>query len=203
MVKKDKRLKPVTRRSTTATPNRGAPDFLKRDLLGMKQQLVKGVPNNYLYIGGGLIAVVGATLVASDMGLVDLSFLGIGDAGLMANATATPQPQVKTGEPVKIVGDIYNKQGQPVKVPAVYVAIYEDNGQQQFNQQVASNASHFEIAVPTANFRDGVYSFVVDSKPIVAKPQGVTQVGQYNPYDISVSPGATIPNPATQTVTIT
>lgn len=198
----DRRRKPVIRRSTTATPNKGVPEFMRHDFLGMKQQMIKGVPNNYLYLGGGLIAVVTAAVVANDMGLIDLSLFGLSSTNLTAVAAATPA-MVRTGENVKITGDIFNKSMQPTKVPAIYMAIYEDNGEQQFNQQVATNASHFEAAIPTANFRDGKYTFVVDNKPILGKPAELTGVPNYNPYDISVSPGATTPNAQTQPVTIT
>ena len=183
------KAKAKTRRATTATPNRGAPDFLRRDLLGQKQQFVKGIPNNYLYIGGGTLALIGTALVASEMGLVDLSFFGLSPAGGLVGTVASDRPLVRTGEPVKITGDIYGRNQQPVKIPAIYMGIWEDNGDQAFNSMVAQNTSHFEVSVDTANYRDGTYSIAVDSKPFTGRPAELTNVPVYTQYNTPVSPG--------------
>lgn len=186
--RRDRRFKQPVRRSSTSSVNRGAPDFLRHDFLGMRQQFVKGVPNNYLYLGGGALALIGTMLIGSEMGLVDLSFFGIGQGGLVGTAAAD-RHMVRTGEPVKITGDIYGKNQQPVKVPQIYVGVWEDNGDQMFNQMVAQNTSHFEVTLNTANFRDGTYSFAVDSKPFAGKPPELTTVPVYTPHETSVSPG--------------
>lgn len=186
--RRDRRTKAPIHRSTTASPNRGAPDFMRRDLLGMKQQIIPKIPNNYLYIGTAALGLIGTALVASDMGLVDLSFFGLGQSGLVGSASANPAV-VKTGEPLKITGDIFGKNSQPVKIPSIYLAIWEDNGDQAYNQMVGQNSSHFEADIQTANFRDGTYSFAVDNKPIVGKPPELTNVPAYTPFDTSVSPG--------------
>jgi len=187
--RRDRRYKQPVHRSTTATPNRGAPDFLKRDLLNQKQQFVRGVPNNYLYLGGATVALVAGALVASDMGFVDLSFFGLAPSGLTGTTAANPTV-VKTGEPLKLTGDIFGRNGQPVKIPAVYLAIWEDNGDLVYNQMVGQNNSHFEADVQTANFRDGQYSYAVDSKPITGKPPELSSVPSYSPNtEVSVSPG--------------
>ena len=186
--RRDRRFKQPIRRSTTATPNRGAPDFLRRDLLGQKSQFVKNIPNNYLYLGGGALALIGTALLASEMGWVDLSFFGLSPQGGMVGTAAADKHMVRTGEPVKITGDIY-KSGQPVKVPQIYLGVWEDNGDQMYNQMVAQNTSHFEVSLETANFRDGTYSFAVDSKPFTGKPPELTNVPVYTPYETSVSPG--------------
>jgi hypothetical protein len=185
--RRDRRTKAPVHRSTTTTPNRGVPDFMRKDFLGMKQQIVKGVPNNYIYLGGAALTLIGTALVASDMGLVDLSLFGVNQE---VSATASAMPQlVRTGEPVRIVGDVYDKSGKPIKLPQIYLAIYEDNGDVMMNQQVAQDSAHFEVSVPTQTYRDGTYSFVIDKSPIVGKPAQLTNVPQYNQYDISVSPG--------------
>lgn len=186
--RRDRRFKQPIRRSTTATPNRGAPDFMKRDFFAQKHQFVKGVPNNYLYVGAGAFALIGTALLASEMGLVDLSFFGLSPQGGLVGTAAADKHMVRTGEPVKIAGDIY-KSGQPVKVPAIYVGVWEDNGDQMFNQMVAQNTSHFEVTLDTSNYRDGIYSFAVDSKPFAGKPAELTNVPVYTPYETSVSPG--------------
>jgi hypothetical protein len=161
---------------------------MRRDFLGMKQQIIPKVPNNYLYLGAGAMALIGTLLVASDMGLVDLSFFGLAPSGMVGSASANPSV-VKTGEPLKVTGDIFGRNGQPVKTPNVYLAIWEDTGDQVYNQMVGQNTSHFEADVQTANLRDGQYSFAVDSKPIVGKPPELANVPNYTPFDTSVSPG--------------
>ena len=187
--RRDRRYKQPIHRSTTATPNRGAPDFLRKDLLGQKTQFIKHVPNNYLYIGGAVTMLLGGAIVASEMGLVDLSFFGLAPSGLVGSASATPAV-VKTGEPLKVVGDIFGRNGQPIKIPSIYLGIWEDNGDQVFNQMVSQNNSHFEADIQTANFRDGTYYFAVDNKPMVGKPQELTNVPNYSPdTEVSVSPG--------------
>ena len=201
--RRDRRFKQVQHRRTTATPNRGAPDFLRRDLLNQKHQFVKNVPNNYLYLGGGAVALITTALLASEMGWVDLSFFGISPMGGLVGTVAADRQLVRTGEQVKIAGDIYGRNQQPVKVPQIHVGIWEDNGDQMFNQLVAQNTSHFEVMVDTANWRDGTFSIAVDNKPLVGKPPELTNVPVYNPYDISVSPGATTPNAQTWPVTLT
>lgn len=199
--RRDRRFKQPQHRATTASPNRGAPDFLKRDLLGQKAQFVQGVPNNYLYLGTAALGLIGTALVASDMGFIDLSFFGLAPSGVTGSAAANPSV-VKTGEPLKITGDIFGRNSQPVKVPAVYVAIWEDNGDQVYNQQVGQNTSHFEADIQTANLRDGQYTFAVDSKPIVGKPPELASVPTYTPLDTSVSPGGgAFPGPFGVTLT--
>ena len=186
--RRDRRFKPVQHRSTTASPNRGAPDFMRRDWLGQKSQFVKSVPNNYLYVGAGTLALIGSALIASEMGWVDLSFFGISPMGGMVGTAASDKAMVRTGEPVKITGDIY-KNNQPVKVPQIYLGVWEDNGDQMYNQMVAQNTSHFEATLETANYRDGTYSFAVDSKPFSGKPPELANVPVYTPLETSVSPG--------------
>ena len=186
--RRDRRTKAPVHRSTSASPNRGAPDFLRRDFFNVKQPWVRGIPNNYIYIGGGVLALLGTALVASDMGLVDLSFFGLSPMGGLVGTAAPDRPLVRTGEAVKITGDIY-KNNQPVKVPQIYLGVWEDNGDQAFNQMVAQNASHFEVSLETANYRDGTYSFAVDSKPFAGKPAELTNVPTYTPFETSVSPG--------------
>lgn len=199
--RRDRRTKAPVHRATTASPNRGAPDFLKRDLLGQKQQFIGGIPNNYLYIGTAALGLIGTALVASDMGIVDLSFFGLAPSGLQGSTAANPSV-VKTGEPLKITGDIFGRNSQPVKIPAIYVAIWEDNGDQVYNQQVAQNTSHFEADIQTANLRDGQYTYAVDSKPIVGKPPELANVPTYTPLDTSVSPGGgAFPGPFGVTLT--
>ena len=186
--RRDRRFKKPVHRSSPSSVNRGAPDFLRKDFFNQRQQFVRGVPNNYLYLGGGALLLIGTALVASDYGLVDLSFFGIGQGGLVGTA-APDRHLVRTGEPVKITGDIYGRNQQPVKVPQIYVGVWEDNGDQMVNQLVAQNTSHFEFTVDTSNFRDGTYSFAVDSKPMAGKPAELTSVPIYTPHETSVSPG--------------
>lgn len=187
--RRDRRYKQPVHRSTTATPNRGMPDFLRRDLLGQKSQFIKGVPNNALYLGGGAVALISTALLASEMGWVDLSFFGISPAGGLVGTVSADRHLVRTGETVKIAGDVYGRNQQPVKVPQIYVGIWEDNGDQMFNSMVAQNTSHFEIPISTANWRDGTYSIAVDSKPMAGRPAELTNVPVYTPLNTPVSPG--------------
>lgn len=187
--RRDRRYKQPVRRSSTSSVNRGAPDFLRHDFFNQRQQFVRGVPNNYLYLGGGALALIGTALLANEYGLVDLSFFGLGQQGGLVGTAAADRHMVRTGEPVRITGDIYSKNQQPVKVPSIYVGVWEDNGDQMFNQMVAQNTSHFEVTLDTSNYRDGTYSFAVDSKPMAGKPAELTSVPVYTPHETSVSPG--------------
>ena len=177
---------------------------MRRDWLNQRQQFVAGVPNNYLYLAGGALTLIGTALAASEYGLIDLSFFGLSPQGGLVATAAPDRPMVRTGETVKITGDIYGKNQQPVKVPQVYLGIWEDNGDQAFNQMVAQNASHFEVSIDTSNYRDGTYGFAVDSKPFAAKPAELTNIPNYTPLETSVSPGGgAFQPPGTFGVTLT
>ena len=178
----------MVKRRTTATPNRGAPPFLRRDLLGQKYPIVKGIPNNYLYIGGGTLALLAGAFLANEQGWVDLSLFGLAPNGVTASAAANPAV-VKTGDPVKITGDVFGRNGQPLKLNQIFLGVWEDTGDQMFNSLVGQNTSHFEALLQTSNYRDGNYYFAVDWKPVTGKPPELQNVPQYTNLPTPISPG--------------
>lgn len=150
------------------------PFLPKKDLLGQKKQLIKGVPNNVIYIVGGATLAAGGLYYAADAGLLDAILPGLGLGGNAATVVVQAYPgNVKTGEMVQIEGDFRDGAGQPATVPTGYLAIYEDTGAKLYETTLGKMVSHFKQSVSTANWRDGSFTAVVSDQPPVA-PLGHT-----------------------------
>jgi hypothetical protein len=140
----------------------------KKDILGQKHQMVKGLNNNVIYVGlAGLIGV-GGLYYASTAGLLQIP--GLSNASTVL-VTAFP-PQVKTGESVNIEGDFKDSGGRAATVLNGYIAVFEDTGGKVYDGSLGFMVSHFKVSVPTANWRDGSYTAIASDQPITAPGLG-------------------------------
>ena len=140
-----------------------------KDFFGFKQQILKGVDNNTIYMGAGGIVLVGAVVTAAAAGLIPIP--GLGNA---ATATVNVYPaNVKTGDLVTFEGDFRGLGGGMVTLYTAYISVFEDTGNKVYDTTLGMFVSHYKVQVPTTNYRDGSYTVVVSDKPISA-PAGVT-----------------------------
>jgi hypothetical protein len=140
-----------------------------KDFFGLKQQIVKGLDNNTIYMGAGGIVLVGGVVMMGAMGIIPIP--GFGNA---STATVNVYPaNVKTGDLVTFEGDFRGVSGGMVTLYTAYIAVFEDTGNKVYDSTLGMFVSHYKVQVPTANYRDGSYTVVVSDKPI-SGPAGVT-----------------------------
>ena len=164
----------MAKRHARAHGSKGKPGIIRlggrgKDFFGFKQQILKGVDNNTIYMGAGGVVLIGAVVTAAAAGLIPIP--GLGNA---ATATVNVYPaNVKTGDLVTFEGDFRGLGGGMVTLYTAYIAVFEDTGNKVYDSTLGMFVSHYKVQVNTANYRDGSYTVVVSDKPISA-PAGVT-----------------------------
>jgi hypothetical protein len=134
----------------------------KKDMLGQKHNIIKKVPNNYIYLGAAGVIVIGGLYYAATNGMIQIP--GMGAASVTVNAFPVT---VKTGENVNITGSFTDSMGRAATVLNGYVAVFEDVGQKVYEGNLGFFVSSFKTTIPTTNWRDGSYTCIVSDSPIV------------------------------------